>query len=107
MPRVAAPLTAEAAKAREVFRAVPRKNVWHHSAFIGALGACGQWKQALEQLEHLKCLAYADRSLRPNHVTYSAAIAACARVHRLDVALDLFCEMQAAGEGHCRHTCTL
>ncbi|KAF6258432.1 hypothetical protein COO60DRAFT_1120221 [Scenedesmus sp. NREL 46B-D3] len=87
----------EADKAREVFRAVPQKNVWHHSAFIGALGACGQWKEALAALQHLKQLGYADRLLQPNHVTYSAAIAACARVHRLDIALQLFQEMQAAG----------
>jgi pentatricopeptide repeat protein len=97
---VAAFLTAEADKAREVFRAVPAKNVWHHSAFIGALSACGQWQEALAALQHLKQLAYADRSLQPNHVTYSAAIAAVARVRRLDIVLQLFHEMQAAGGWH-------
>jgi pentatricopeptide repeat protein len=100
LSRVAALFTAEADKAREVFGAVPTKNVWHHTAFIGALGACGQWEAALAALQHLKQLAYADRSLQPNHVTYSAAIAACAQVRRLDVALQLFHEMQAAGGCH-------
>lgn len=89
---------ADCAKALEIFQAVPVKNVWHHSSLIGALGACGAWVQALAALQHLKQLAQQDRSLQPNHVTYSAAIAACARVQRLDDALQLFAEMQDAGE---------
>ncbi|WIA39551.1 hypothetical protein OEZ86_005639 [Tetradesmus obliquus] len=84
-------------KAQAVFDAVPYKNVWHYSAIIGALGACGKWQAAVAQLQHLKLLASSQRSLRPNQVTYSAAITACARGHMLDVALELFAEMQATG----------
>ncbi|WIA19290.1 hypothetical protein OEZ85_003925 [Tetradesmus obliquus] len=84
-------------KAQAIFEAVPYKNVWHYSAIIGALGACGKWQAAVAQLQHLKLLASSQRSLRPNQVTYSAAITACARGHMLDVALELFAEMQATG----------
>jgi pentatricopeptide repeat protein len=99
----------EPEKAQQVFDAVPNKNVWHYSSLITAFGACGQWRAALQLLERLKQLSRSAMHLQPNHVTYSAAIVACAKAGRVDHVQRIFQEMMTAGEAvsHSAFKCTV
>lgn len=63
-----------------------------------SLLCAGDWLNAVKQLKQSASESADHPQLAPNTITYSTVIEACARTGHLDVAVDLFQEMVAAGE---------
>jgi pentatricopeptide repeat protein len=68
------------------------------TAFSPCPPSSGDWESAVKQLKQSASEGADHPQLAPNTITYSTVIEACARTGHLDVAVDLFREMVAAGE---------
>lgn len=76
------------ANAIEVFDQMVVKEVCTWNAMISALANNGRENQALDMFERMK-----EEGLRPNEVTFVAALTACARAKFVDFGLELFQSM--------------
>ena len=61
----------------------------HYTKSIGSLGRASKVVQALECLKEMR-----HKGLKPNTITYNAAISACEKGQRWERALDLLGEMR-------------